>query len=65
MLTSSQLNATLAPGGPQRPPRRRGVRQEGDLCTQTAQAPQRGWMLRQQVSRNEIVPFLDQYSIRL
>ena len=45
-------------GGPQRPSRRGGVRQEGDLCAQTAQAPQRGWMLWQQVSRNEIEYFL-------
>ena len=41
--------SVLMTGGPKRPSRRRGVRQERDLCSQTPQAPQCRRLLWKQV----------------
>ena len=58
LLAMHNAQDSLNTGGPERPSRRRGVREEGDLCPQTAQAPQRGRLLWKQVARNNIETFI-------
>ena len=61
LLAMHNAHDSLDTGGPERPSRRGGVREEGDLCPQTAQAPQRGWLLWKQVDRNNIESFLNHF----
>ena len=62
LLAMHNAHDSLNTGGPERPSRRGGVREEGDLCPQTAQAPQRGWLLWKQVARKDIIPFITRIS---